>query len=122
MPEQLAGGHLTEDFTNPESLREAVTRQLHRLELTQQVGTADPEEMQARAMHLVPEADRNSYKDALVLAVAGGPRQPILRPAMIESNDLYDALLREASFGTHRVLDTRHAAPSNTGLASSLKV
>ncbi len=103
-----AGGHMTEDFADAEGLRMAVTRQLHRLELSQQVGSADPEEMQARAMHLVPDDDRNSYKDALVVALAGGPRQPILRPAMIESNDLYEALLREASFGQNRVLDTRH--------------
>jgi hypothetical protein len=103
-----AGGHLTENFTHPEGLREAVTRQLHRLELSQQVGTADPDEIQARAMSLVPQSDRNSYKDALVLVVAGGPRQSILRPAMIESTELYEALLREAQFGPYRVLDTRH--------------
>jgi CheY-like chemotaxis protein len=103
-----AGGQMTESFTDPESLRQAVTRQLHRLELSQQVGTADPDEMQARAMSLVPESNRNSYKDSLILAVAGGPRQSILRPAVIESNELYEALLREAQFGRHRVLDTRH--------------
>jgi len=103
-----AHGHMTEDFADPEDLREAATRQLHRFALSQQVGTADPEEMQARAMSLVPESDRNSYKDALVLAVAGGPRQPVLRPADIESTDLYEALLREAQFGLHRILDTRH--------------
>lgn len=102
------GGHMTENFTDRESLREVVTRQLHRLELSQQVGTADPNEMQARAMNLVPESDRNSYKCALVVAVAGGPRQSILRSAMIESHDLYEALLREAQFGQHRILDTRH--------------
>ena len=62
---------MTEDFTDAEGLRDAVTKQLHRLELSQQVGTADPEEMQGRAMQLVPQDDRNSYKDALVLAVAG---------------------------------------------------
>ncbi|MGH7286999.1 MAG: DUF4062 domain-containing protein [Myxococcota bacterium] len=102
-----AGGNLTEDFTDPESLRQAVTRQLHRLELSHQVGKADPEEMLSRAQSLVPEA-RNSLKGALVLAVAGAPRQAILRPAVIESNALYEALLREAQFGPHRVLDTRH--------------
>ena len=101
-------GHLTEDFTRPESLRVAVTRQLHRLELSQQAGTVDPEEMQRRAMQLIPEHDRGSYKESLVLAVAGGPRQSILRPATIESRDIYDALLQAGSFGPHRVLDTRH--------------
>ena len=38
---------MTEEFADAEGLRVAVTRQLHRLELSQQVGTADPEEMQA---------------------------------------------------------------------------
>ena len=100
---------MTEEFGDPEGLRVAVTRQLHRLELSQQqVGAADPEEMQIRAMHLVPGDERNSSKDALVLAVAGGPRQAILRPTNIESSDLYDELLQQASFGQHRVFDTRH--------------
>ncbi|MBW2422458.1 MAG: DUF4062 domain-containing protein [Deltaproteobacteria bacterium] len=103
-----AGGQMTEDFADAEGLRDGVTRQIHRLELSQQVGKADPEEMQARAMQLVSEDNRNSYKDALVLAVVGGPRQPILRPAMIEGNDLYEELLQKASFGPHRVFDTRH--------------
>jgi hypothetical protein len=103
-----AGGQMTEDFVDPEGLRAAVTRQLHRLELSQQVGTADPDEMQARAMQLVPDEDRHSYKDALIVAIAGGPRQSILRPAEIESEELYEELLQRASFGPHRVLDTRH--------------
>lgn len=104
-----AGGTFTENFADPEGLRQAVTRQLHRLDLSRQVGTADPEEMLSRALSLIPQADRNSFKSgALVLAVVGGPRQSILRPAAIESNDLYEALLREAQFGPHRVFETRH--------------
>lgn len=103
-----ASGQMTEDYASAEELRDAATRQLHRLELSQQVGTADPDEMGNRAMQLVPNDDRNSYKDALVLAVAGGPRQSILRPAEIEGADLYEVLLQQASFGPHRVFDTRH--------------
>jgi hypothetical protein len=103
-----AGGQMTEDFETAEGLRAAVTRQLHRFEMSQQVGTADPNEMQGRAMQLLPGDDRNSHKSALILAVAGGPRQSILRPAKIESTDLYEELLQRASFGPHRLLDTRH--------------
>lgn len=103
-----AGGQMTEEFANAEGLRDAATKQLHHLELSQQVGAADPDEMQNRAMHLVPDDNRNSHKDALVLAVAGGPRQSILRPAEIEGNDLYEELLQQASFGSHRPLDTKH--------------
>jgi hypothetical protein len=102
-----AGGHMTENFADPEGLREAVTRQLHHLELSQQVGNADPEEIQARAMKLVPDPERHRHKDALVLAVAGGPRQSILRPAVIESTALFEELLRGAQFGQYRVFDTR---------------
>ena len=102
------GGQLTEGFTDPESLRVAVTRQLHRLEMSQEAGPVDPEEMQARAMRLIPEHDRSRSKDSLVLAVAGGPRQSIVRPAAIESRDLQDELLQAASFGPHRVLETKH--------------
>lgn len=103
-----ARGHLTEGFSDPESLRMALTRQLHRLQLSEQAGAADPAEMLARAMRLSAEDNRGTHKAELVLTVAGGPRQSILRPAAIESTDLYDSLLREASFGPNRVLDTRH--------------
>ncbi len=103
-----AGGRITQDFTGPEDLRNVLTKQLHRLELAQQIGIADPEEMQARAMQLVPDDRNGSYKDSLVVAVVGGPRQSVLRPAMIESRDLYESLLQRASFGTRRLFDTRH--------------
>ena len=102
-----ARGHLTEGFTDPESLRMAVTRQLHRLELSQQAGAADSAEMLARALRLVADDNQSVHKAEFVLAVAGGPRQSILRPAAIESDDLYNSLLREACFGPNRVLDTR---------------
>jgi hypothetical protein len=58
-----AGGQMTEDFESAEGLRDAVTKQLHRFELSQQVGTADLEEMQTNlpdglAVFAVPEPHR----------------------------------------------------------------
>lgn len=103
-----AGGQLTDEFSGTEDLRNLVTRQLHRFELSQQVGTADPEEMRTRALELVPADHGGTYKDALVVALAGGPRQSIVRPSTLESNDLYDDLLREALLGRHRIFDAQH--------------
>lgn len=103
-----ADGQLTEDFSSAGELRNAVTKQLHRFELSQQVGAADPAEMHARAVELIPADHGGSYKDALVVAFAGGPRQSIVRPSTLESDALYETLLHEALFGRHRIFDAKH--------------
>lgn len=100
-----AGGVLTGDFGSPEELRDAVTRGLHELELTQQVGPVDDGEMADRARALIP--DRYGLQGAaLCVATAGGPRQQILRPAELEDQALQRDLHREVLLGDQAVFDS----------------
>ena len=102
-----SSGQYTASFSTPEDLREAITRGLHQLELSRAAGPVDEEEMLARAEASVPAA-RGFGEASLSLVVAGGPRLQILRPAELEADDLSDALMREALFGTNRILDPAH--------------
>ena len=97
-------GQYPAGFSTPEGLREAVTRDLHQLELSRAAGPVDEEEMLARAEASVPAA-RGFGEASLSLVVAGGPRQQVLRPAELEADELSDALMREGLFGPNRVLD-----------------
>jgi hypothetical protein len=99
-----ASGTLTADFTEPADLQQAVIRELHRLELAMQAGRVDEAEMLARASALAPP-DRDGHSPRLCLATVGAPRQPILRPVQLESQQLYEDLTKEALFGSARVLE-----------------
>lgn len=93
-----SAGQYTEPFRTAEELRDLVTRRLHELELAKQAGPADDEEMLARVLAILPERGE-AYRDSLVVAVTGGPRQQILRPVQIEDEALHRKLMRDALFG-----------------------
>jgi len=97
-------GVFTADFTTPESLRDAVVRGLHDLALAEQAGPVDEEEMLARGRRRVPR-DRGHASASLTVVVAGAPRQQILRPAQLESQELEALLSREALFGAQPIFD-----------------
>jgi hypothetical protein len=97
-------GHYTASFSTPEELRAAVTRALHDLALSTAAGPVDEAEMLRRAIALVPEERRGS-EATLALVVAGGPRQPVLRPAQLEDPALRRDLTQAALFGDPPVFD-----------------
>jgi hypothetical protein len=112
------GGQFTEQFSSVEELRDGVTRGVHRWELSVAAGAPDPDEMLARAIALLPEDPRNIHtgRVSLAVALAGGPRQAVLRPSELENGALLDHLRRTARFGrtpifveeegaTHRIDD-----------------
>lgn len=101
-----AGGRYTAAFADTDGLRDALTRALHEFELSRAMGPADPEEMVARALSLLPR-ERGGGEAQVAIAVAGGPSQAVLRPSQLESESLAEELKREALFGPHRVLDSR---------------
>jgi hypothetical protein len=97
-------GQYTAGFSTSEDLREAVTRDLHQLELSRAAGPVDEEEMLARAEEQVPT--RHGFGQAtLAVVVAGGPHQQVLRPAELEDENLGEALMREALFGSVRIFE-----------------
>ena len=94
-------------FRTVDELRQAITRALYDHALANATGPFDQNEMAQRALALIPQERRNYHSGTatLNLAVAGGPRQPILRPAEIEQRSLADALLQRALFGDHRLFE-----------------
>ena len=102
-----AGGRYTAAFADIDGLRDALTRALHEFELSRAMGPSDPEEIVARALSLLPR-ERGGGEAQVAIAIAGGPSQAVLRPSQLESESLAEELKREALFGPHRVLDSRH--------------
>jgi hypothetical protein len=97
-------GHYTATFGDADDLRDAVTVALRDLELARTVGPVDEEEMLARARALLPN-DRQSLGAKLILVVASGPRQQVVRPRELEAPELEEVLTQEALFGPLRILD-----------------
>lgn len=104
--QEWAHGSLTASFSTADDLHDVVLRGVHDLELSKAVGTADPAEILKRANQGLPDLSR-SYggSAALHLAVAGGPRQQILRPSLIEDHDFIEKVMQLAMFGGERALD-----------------
>lgn len=69
------GGRFRDSFRSPDELRDKVTRALADLS---RPGQADGNEVHDRALAALPREERGSFggEARLVLAVAGGPRQP----------------------------------------------
>lgn len=99
-----AGGRIAPTFGDAPALTAAVIRGLDELELSRAAGTADPAEMSERARGLVPRANAVS-EASLVLAIACGPRQPVLRPARLDDPQLARDLMQAALFGDAALLD-----------------
>jgi hypothetical protein len=73
-------------FTTPEQLRAQITRRLHEWQVATMAGPVDEQDLLRRALALVPEEQRGFYRAgrSLVLTLAAGPRQQILRPSDME--------------------------------------
>jgi hypothetical protein len=100
-----AGGVLTGRFTTAEELDDAVTRDLHGLELSRQAGPPDEGEIIERARALIP--DRSGWQGAaFCVATAAGPRQQVLRPSELGDASLERELHREVLLGDDAVFDT----------------
>jgi len=102
-------GHYTASFHDVETLREGLVRALHQLELSRATGPIDSEDLRERTRALIPTDGRHA-EARLVLAIASGPRQAVLRPAALEDRGLSESLMREAEFGDHRIF---RYAPGN---------
>ncbi|MBA3512302.1 DUF4062 domain-containing protein [Sphingomonas sp.] len=111
-----SGGLFGGDFRTAEELRDAITRAIHRFELSAAAAPVDAGEMLARALELIPTENHNIIRRGgplLHLAVVGGPAQTILRPVEIERPDFARGLLREATYGDSALFDPAHGSESN---------
>jgi Domain of unknown function (DUF4062) len=102
------GGGYRETFDTAESLSAAVTRALHRWELSQQAGPVNEDELKARTAALLPTQPPYAGGSALLhVVVAGGPVQQILRPNALDDPELHRDIQREAIYGERPVFDSR---------------
>jgi hypothetical protein len=103
------GGHIAPGFTTSEELRDAVLRGLHELELRLTAQGVDIDELLARARDELPA--QSGYRGPEVtVAVAGGPKQQIIRPAELTNPELARTLTQLAMFGPNAVLDSQEGA------------
>lgn len=86
--EAWAGGQMAGRFCTAGELREAVTFALSRHALAEQAGPVDAEALIAKAASLIP-TERGFGDTTLVVAVAAGPVQAIIRPAAMEDPTLW---------------------------------
>lgn len=103
-----SSGGLYKTFRTADELLEAVVRALHELELAAVSGPVDSAAVAAHAKGNLPEdRSRGSFggEAQLVVSIAGGPRQQVLRPVELEAQDLVRSVQREAMFGESAVLD-----------------
>lgn len=110
-------------FRNAEDLRAGVTRALHDYDLARAIGPVNAEELVERAVALLGREDRQGHgSPTLSLAIAGGPRQRILRPVEIEAPELSEDLNQAALFGETRIFDrTKGVDTAMEGSALSLR-
>jgi CheY-like chemotaxis protein len=100
-----ATGHFRASFSSAEELKAALLRALHDHELATSAGPVDEADLIARATALLPRPQGVGGAAQLVVAVAGGPHQQVVRPAELGDAALSRDIQREALFGEHPVLD-----------------
>jgi Domain of unknown function (DUF4062) len=100
-----ATGHYRAAYSSTEELKTALLRALHDHELATSAGVIDEEDLVDRATALLPRHQGFGGAAQLVVALAGGPYQQVLRPAELGDAALLRDLQREALFGAHPVLD-----------------
>ena len=93
-------GNLTVSFSTEDGLRGAVTRELHRL-VVSAAQPFDEQELLALAERRSDAPSASRYAPQLVLSLALGPRQEMVRPGDLEDESFARDIQREAIFGTN---------------------
>jgi hypothetical protein len=99
---EWATGNLTFGFNTPDSLRAAVTRDLHEYIVRQTSGEVDAANLHERAVSQMARTIPAS-RPAVHVAVAGGPDQTVLRPTELEDPALANGILQQALFGAESI-------------------
>lgn len=112
------GGLFRGGFRDADDLQAGIIRALHDATLANATGPIDEQEVLSRAVALLPVQNRNTVEGPFIdVAVAGGPRQQLLRPVQMEDPALAERLLQEALFGADRLFD--RSIGTDTGLDGS---
>lgn len=102
-------GLYRESFSSAEDLRQKVVRAIHRWELSTAATPLNGAELLERARANVPDDRRGNRltSPTLLLSVASGPTQPVLRPSQLDERTLQTDIHSNAMFGASPVLDSR---------------
>lgn len=95
-------GTLTGSFATEDDIRSAVTQGLHKHMVASASGPVDEQELLALAEEgvKVPRAFLSfGSKPEVILSLAAGPRQEVLKPSELEDSALSQKLQKEARFG-----------------------
>jgi len=116
-----ATGHYTSFFRDANDLRAKVTQGLHNYLLNQAAHPIDESELLSRARSLISSRTHMS-RPLLVVAVAAGPVQQVIRPADLESEKMRQYLKETAHAGPDAVLSYSYGTDTSIkGDAISLK-
>ena len=108
-------GNLTQGFTSPGELQQAVTREVHRHVLSDASQPAGDDDLLGSAQDAIQGGVSYWHEPQLVFSLSAGPRQEILRPSELEDGKLARSIQQEALFGSHRLF------VPETGTESSLR-
>ena len=104
------GGLFRGGFSTPAQLKDGITRAIHEWALANAAGPVDEGEVLQRALAQLPETDRQmTYRpqqQRLLVSLAFGPQQNVLRPAEIEAPQLVNDVKKAALFGSHPIFDS----------------
>ncbi|MBY5786093.1 DUF4062 domain-containing protein [Rhizobium leguminosarum] len=101
-------GLFRDGFTSPGQLKALITRRLHEWEVANAAGAVDERDLLQRAMGMMPEDERgySRHGHEIALAVSAGPRQPILRPSVLEDETFQEELLQASLFGPNKLFSS----------------
>ena len=97
-------GQYTESFSGSTDLQAKVTRCLHRHAVAHAEVPLDADDLVGQARSCIPERSYSGQAQ-LILSIASGPSQPVLRPAALEDEEILRFLQSEALTGPAAVLD-----------------
>lgn len=101
---QWATGIAIASFSTPSELRNGVTRALKEQEVSRSAGRADPDEMRRRAEQSARDLGGHVREAALVVAVAPGPAQAVIRAHVMAGDAFQRELEKDALYGEPPVL------------------
>jgi len=107
--QEWTGGAFTASFRTPAELRTAVSRAIHRWQLSEATAPTNPRELAKRAAEQIDPDDARSgaHQNKLYISLAGSPKQQILRPSEIDKEAFARDIKREASYGPAPIFDDR---------------
>ncbi len=104
-------GLFRSSFRTPEELQAKIIRGLHEWQLANAAGPVDNASLIDAALALMPEDRRSQSRSVgVLLTIAAGPSQAILRPSEIEASSLRDALLQAAMFGPLKIFEVERGS------------